>query len=102
MLIQPSPELQFAKLENGLRIVTTDRGGCISNLGSTGWGVERFIIIILGLFVHCGSRFEDADSFGCSQYIESMAFQATAHLGWLRTVKTIETLGVQAGCTAGR
>lgn len=60
------------------------------------------IIVPVGLFIHAGSRFEDSETFGCSQFIESMAFQATAHLSWLRTIKTIEALGIQAGCSAGR
>lgn len=85
---QPTrPELEFSKLENGLRIASIDKGGLTASLG---------------LFVNAGSRFEDPSNFGLSHMVETMAFQSTAHLSWLRTVKTIEAAGATAGCSVGR
>ncbi|KAF8817879.1 putative peptidase M16, alpha subunit [Cardiosporidium cionae] len=79
--------LKLSKLENGLRIASVDKGGLTSSLG---------------LFVHSGSRFEDSLNSGVSHMIENMAFHSTAHLSHLRTIKSLETLGVQAHCTIGR
>ncbi|GFE53019.1 mitochondrial processing peptidase alpha [Babesia ovis] len=79
--------VKFAKLENGLRIASVDRGGMDS---------------LLGLYVGAGSRFENPDELGVSSMIENMAFHSTAHLSHLRTIKTIETLGGNASCNAFR
>eukprot|EP00371_Babesia_bovis_P002869 XP_001611516.1 mitochondrial processing peptidase alpha subunit [Babesia bovis T2Bo] len=79
--------MKFAKLENGLRIASVDRGGMDS---------------LLGLYVGAGSRYEGADELGVSSMIENMAFHSTAHLSHLRTIKTVETLGGNASCNAFR
>lgn len=81
------PEVKFSMLENGLRIASIDKYGLTS---------------CLGLFVNTGSRFEDVNNFGVCDMIEKMAFNSTAHLSWLRTIKTIEALGANAACTIGR
>lgn len=81
------PKMRFSKLENGLRVVSVDKQGLVSQLG---------------LFVNAGSRFEDAHEFGVSHMVELMAYHSTAHLGHLRTIKTIEALGANASCQAGR
>lgn len=83
----PKPELKYSKLENGLKIVSCDRGGLASSLG---------------LFVHAGSRFEKRENPGVAQMLEMVAYRSTAHLSHLRTVKTFETLGVEASARAGR
>lgn len=49
-----------------------------------------------------GSRDEDLSNLGVTQMLQTMAFHSTAHLSFLRTVKTIEVLGASAGCVAGR
>jgi processing peptidase subunit alpha len=79
--------MRFSQLENGLRIVSVDKQGLVSQLG---------------LFVNAGSRYEEPHEFGVSQMVENMAYHSTAHLGHLRTIKTIEALGANAGCQAGR
>ena len=81
------PKLRFSKLENGLRIVSIDKQGLVSQLG---------------LFVNAGSRYEEPYEFGVSHMAEIMAYHSTAHLSHLRTIKTIETLGANASCQAGR
>ncbi|GIX61681.1 mitochondrial processing peptidase alpha subunit, putative [Babesia caballi] len=79
--------VKFAKLPNGLRIASVDKGGMDS---------------LLGLYVGTGSRYENADELGVSAMIENMAFHSTAHLSHLRTIKTVETLGGNASCNAFR
>ena len=81
------PKMRFSKLENGLRIVSVDKQGLVSQLG---------------LFVNAGSRFEQPSEYGVSHMVELMAYHSTAHLGHLRTIKTIEALGANASCQAGR
>lgn len=78
---------QYSKLENGLKIVTSDSGGGVSEIG---------------LFVKAGSRWENVSQLGVTHMLELTAFRSTAHLSHLRTVKTLETLGVDAKATAGR
>jgi processing peptidase subunit alpha len=89
--IQPAvltkPEYQFSKLENGLKIVSVDKGGQAASLG---------------LFVNVGSRFETPESQGLTSMVEMMSYRSTAHLGHLRTVKTFEQLAVKASARAGR
>ena len=82
-----APKLRFSKLENGLRIVSVDKQGLVSQLG---------------LFVSAGSSFEDVHELGVSHMVEIMAYHSTAHLSHLRTIKTIEALGANATCVAGR
>jgi len=84
-----APELQFSKLENGLKIASVDRQGLTASLG---------------LFVNAGSRHETHANFGASHMVELMAFKSTAHLSNLRTVKTLEQLGasLSSSCKAGR
>jgi len=77
----------FSKLENGLKVVSVDNGGPTSDIG---------------LYVKAGSRWESAAEWGASHMLELCAFKSTAHLSHLRTVKTLETLGVDAECTAAR
>eukprot|EP00922_Rhytidocystis_sp_ex-Travisia-forbesii_P009874 GHVS01014438.1.p1 GENE.GHVS01014438.1~~GHVS01014438.1.p1 ORF type:complete len:551 (+),score=81.78 GHVS01014438.1:67-1719(+) len=79
--------LKFSKLENGLRIASMDKGGLTASLG---------------LFVNVGSRHEDPSNFGVSHMIENMAYHSSGHLSWLRTIKTVETLGAKAACIVGR
>jgi processing peptidase subunit alpha len=81
------PKMKFSKLENGLRIVSIDKQGLVSQLG---------------MFVNAGSRFEEAHELGVSHMVELMAYHSTAHLSHLRTIKTIEALGANASCQAGR
>merc|ERR1719379_162489 len=83
------PQVQFSKLENGLKVAAIDKGGLTAKLG---------------LFVSAGSRFETSANFGVSHMISLMAYKSTAHLSHLRTVKTLEQLGAHASstCTAGR
>lgn len=81
------PKMRFSKLENGLRIVSVDKQGLVSQLG---------------LFVNAGSRYEQPGEYGVSHMVELMAYHSTAHLGHLRTIKTIEALGANATCQAGR
>ena len=81
------PKMRFSKLENGLRVVSVDKQGLVSQLG---------------MFVNAGSRFEEAHELGVSHMVELMAYHSTAHLSHLRTIKTIEALGANATCQAGR
>lgn len=83
------PTMEFAKLENGLKIASIDKGGIKASIG---------------LFVSAGSRFETSANFGVSHMISLMAYKSTAHLSHLRTVKTLEQLGasLSSTCTAGR
>ncbi|CDJ37319.1 mitochondrial-processing peptidase alpha subunit, putative [Eimeria tenella] len=85
--VQPSGAVEYSKLDNGLRIASVDRGGLVSSLG---------------LFVNTGSRWEDVSNSGVSHMLQLLAFHSTAHLSFLRTIKTIEVLGASAACVAGR
>jgi len=82
-----APKLSFSKLENGLKIASIDKQGLTSTIG---------------LYVHGGSRFETAGSFGAAGMVELMGFKSTAHLSNLRTLKTFEQLGASISCKAGR
>ncbi|KAK1444817.1 metalloprotease [Babesia gibsoni] len=87
-MFEPTDDsVKFAKLQNGLRIASVDKGGMDT---------------MLGLYVGTGSRFEGIDEMGVSSMIENMAFHSTAHLSHLRTMKTVETLGGNASCNAFR
>jgi processing peptidase subunit alpha len=78
---------KFSKLENGLKVVTCDNGGDVAEVG---------------LYVKAGSRWEKLSERGATHMLELCAFRSTAHLSHLRTVKTLEQLGVTASCTGGR
>merc|ERR1719343_956582 len=82
------PQVQFSKLENGLKVAAVDRGGLTAKLG---------------LFVNAGSRFETTANFGVAHMVSLMAYKSTAHLSHLRTVKTLEQLGAadSSTCKAG-
>lgn len=80
-------KFQYAKLENGLRIATLDKGGLDTHLA---------------LYVNAGSAHEDEHNQGVASMIENMAFHSTAHLSHLRTIKTVETLGANVSCNAFR
>merc|ERR1719183_1498986 len=81
--------VEFAQLENGLKVAAIDRGGLKASLG---------------LFVNAGSRHETSANFGVSHMASLMAYKSTAHLSNLRTVKTLEQLGASnsSTCSAGR
>jgi processing peptidase subunit alpha len=86
--VAPSaPKYEFSQLENGLRVATANLGGADAQLG---------------LFVHAGSRFSNASNLGVVDMISQMSYHSTAHLSHLRTIKTLEHLGVEAKCNAGR
>merc|ERR1719343_1907253 len=82
------PQVQFSKLENGLKVAAVDRGGLTAKLG---------------LFVNAGSRYETTANFGVAHMVSLMAYKSTAHLSHLRTVKTLEQLGASetSTCKAG-
>jgi len=80
-------KIEFSQLENGLKVVSCDKGGKVANLG---------------LFVKGGARVENAQTRGLGHMIELMSYRSTAHLSHLRTAKTIETLGATATCEIGR
>jgi len=82
-----APKMSFSKLENGLKIASIDKQGLTSSIG---------------LYVHGGSRFETAGSFGAAGMIELMGYKSTAHLSNLRTLKTFEQLGATISVKAGR
>jgi processing peptidase subunit alpha len=84
-----APQVEFSKLENGLKIASVDNQGLTASLG---------------LYVNAGSRFENAGNFGVSHMVELMAYKSTAHLSHLRTAKTLEQLGAHSHstCKAGR
>lgn len=82
-----SPEMRFAELPNGCKIVGVDRHGLCASLG---------------LFLHAGSRYEEAESACLPHALELMAFRSTAHLSHMRTLKTMEQLGAAASCRVGR
>jgi len=79
------PEVQFAKLENGLKVASIDKGGMNAHIG---------------LFVNAGSRFESAANFGVAHMVSLMAYKSTAHLSNLRTVKTLEQMGAHHSTSA--
>jgi len=81
------PETTFAELANGVRVACVDRQGLCSSLG---------------LFVHAGSRYLDAEMASLPHALELMAFRSSAHLGHMRTLKTLEQLGAPASCRVGR
>jgi len=83
------PEVEFSKLENGLKVASIDKQGLTAHIG---------------LFVSAGSRFESSANFGVSHMVSLMSYKSTAHLSNLRTVKTLEQLGANstATCKAGR
>lgn len=83
------PSVEFAQLENGLRVAAIDNGGLLAQLA---------------LAVNGGSRHEVAGNFGASHMVSEVAFKSTAHLSHLRQVKTLEQLGADATttCVAGR
>eukprot|EP00928_Gymnodinium_smaydae_P041632 TRINITY_DN2814_c0_g2_i2.p1 TRINITY_DN2814_c0_g2~~TRINITY_DN2814_c0_g2_i2.p1 ORF type:complete len:524 (+),score=131.40 TRINITY_DN2814_c0_g2_i2:91-1662(+) len=79
------PSIEFAKLENGLKIASVERGGLKASVG---------------LFVSAGSRFETSANFGVSHMVATMGYKSTAHLSHLRTVKTLEQLGASLSSSA--
>jgi len=81
------PNVRFAQLDNGVRVVAVDRHGLCASLG---------------LFVNAGSRYEDAVTASMPHMLELMAFRSTAHLSHIRTLKTLEQLGAAASCRVGR
>eukprot|EP00442_Polarella_glacialis_P003066 CAMPEP_0115057212 /NCGR_PEP_ID=MMETSP0227-20121206/5632_1 /TAXON_ID=89957 /ORGANISM="Polarella glacialis, Strain CCMP 1383" /LENGTH=519 /DNA_ID=CAMNT_0002441989 /DNA_START=81 /DNA_END=1640 /DNA_ORIENTATION=- len=83
------PQVEFSKLENGMKVASIDKQGLTARLG---------------LFVHTGSRFENSANFGVAHMTALMGFTSTAHLSHLRTVKTLEQLGGDqtSFCKAGR
>jgi processing peptidase subunit alpha len=81
------PEPNFARLDNGVRVVTVDRGGLCASVG---------------LFVNCGSRYMKADECCIPHALELMAFRSSEHLTHVRTLKTLEQLGAAASCRVGR
>jgi len=83
----PQPGYQYSQLENGLKIVSVDKGGDIASVG---------------LHVQAGSRFETPAQTGITHMVEMMAFRSTAHLSHLRTCKTLEVMGVEAEASVGR
>lgn len=83
----PKGDIEYSILENGLRMASIDRGGMVSSIG---------------LFVNAGSRCEDVTNFGVTHMLQTLAYHSTAHLSFLRTVKSIEVMGASAGCVAGR
>lgn len=84
-------KLHFSILENDLKIVSTDRNNSLCSLG---------------LYVKCGSRFEEisdkTNEQGMSVMLENMSFHSTAHLSHLRTIKTLEKIGANVSCNAFR
>jgi len=84
-----APKVEFSKLENGMKIASIDKQGLTARLG---------------LYVHAGSRFENSSNFGVSHMASLMGWHSTAHLSYLRTVKTLEQLGAHqtSACKAGR
>jgi processing peptidase subunit alpha len=82
-----SPELEFTRLDNGLRIVSSDRQGLASSLG---------------LFIRTGSRYERPEELGASHMVELTAFKSTSQAELSKIVKILETLGVEAKCQAAR
>ena len=77
----------LTQFDNGLRVVSSDRNGSLATLG---------------IVVECGSRWELNDSFGCSHFLESMAFRSTKHFSFKRSVEILEQYAVHAGCSANR
>jgi len=84
-----APKLEFSKLENGMKIASIDKQGLTARLG---------------LYVQGGARFENSGNFGVSHMVSLMGWHSTAHLSYLRTVKTLEQLGAdeRTSCKAGR
>jgi len=75
------PKWETSELENKLRIVSRDRGGDMATLA---------------LYVKAGSRFETQSELGLAHCVQAMGWRSTAHLSYLRTIKTLEQLGGHA------
>uniref|UniRef100_A0A8C9GSV6 Mitochondrial processing peptidase alpha subunit n=1 Tax=Piliocolobus tephrosceles TaxID=591936 RepID=A0A8C9GSV6_9PRIM len=84
-------KLHYSILENDLKIISTDKnnGACS-----------------IGLYVKCGSRYEEINNNineqGMSVMVENMAFHSTAHLSHLRIIKSLEKIGASVMCNAFR
>lgn len=56
----------------------------------------------LGLYVDCGSVYEDPNSFGTSHLLERMAFKSTINRSHLRIVREVEAIGGNVQASASR
>mmetsp|Transcript_66940 Transcript_66940/g.160307 ORF Transcript_66940/g.160307 Transcript_66940/m.160307 type:complete len:564 (-) Transcript_66940:48-1739(-) len=81
------PIRNFARLDNGARIVSVDRQGLCSSIG---------------LVVHTGSRYMSPELATLPHMLELMAFRSSDHLNQMQTLKTLEQLGATATCKVGR
>ncbi|KAI4837752.1 mitochondrial-processing peptidase subunit alpha [Plasmodium brasilianum] len=88
---QVDEKLHFSVLENDLKIISTNKNNSVCSIG---------------LYVKCGSRYEEindkVNEQGMSVMIENMAFHSTAHLSHLRTIKSLEKIGANVSCNAFR
>ncbi|SOV76875.1 mitochondrial processing peptidase alpha subunit, putative [Plasmodium reichenowi] len=84
-------KLHFSVLENDLKIISTNRNNSVCSIG---------------LYVKCGSRYEEindkVNEQGMSVMLENMAFHSTAHLSHLRTIKSLEKIGATVSCNTFR
>eukprot|EP00927_Polykrikos_kofoidii_P011407 TRINITY_DN14836_c0_g1_i1.p1 TRINITY_DN14836_c0_g1~~TRINITY_DN14836_c0_g1_i1.p1 ORF type:complete len:587 (-),score=129.07 TRINITY_DN14836_c0_g1_i1:118-1878(-) len=85
--VPSADEVRFAELENGTRVIGVDRKGLCASLG---------------LFVHVGSRYEEAESAFLPHALELVAFRSCTNLNQLQILKTLEQIGASAVCRVGR
>jgi mitochondrial-processing peptidase subunit alpha len=52
--------------------------------------------------VQAGSRFETQESFGCSHFLETMAFQSTLNKSSKEIATLLDKYVANASCSAGR
>eukprot|EP00971_Amphidinium_carterae_P016199 319269-Amphidinium_carterae.1 len=85
--LSAGPIRNFARLDNGARVVAVDRQGLCSSIG---------------LVVHTGSRYMDAEASTVPHMLELMAYRSTDYLDQMENLTTLEQLGANATCKVGR
>ncbi|KAK1300561.1 Mitochondrial-processing peptidase subunit alpha [Acorus calamus] len=78
---------KITTLPNGLRVASEDSPGPAA---------------CLGLFVDCGSIYEDENSVGTTHLLERMAFKTTKNRSHVHIVSEIEAFGGNVGASASR
>jgi hypothetical protein len=81
------PEIKISTLSNGLRVISHETFGQISNVG---------------LSIAVGSRFEDGEEKGLNHLLEFMMMKGTRHRSHQKIVEEMEQMGAHVSIKTGR